>query len=493
LYAFPSAVVILAAGQGTRMKSATPKVLHSVAGRTLLGHTMAAAAATEPTHTAVVVRHARDRVAAAAQAVDPNVVIADQDDIPGTGRATQCALDALDAAIGSPLEGAVVVTGSDAPLLDGGTLAELVAAHVADNNGVTVLTTVLDDATGYGRIVRDDATGDVVAIVEHKDATEAQRAIGEINSGTYVFNADILRRGLATVTTANAQGEMYLPDVVAFAVAEGRTVRAIIADDPMTVEGANDRAQLQALGAELNRRIVHQAMVDGVTVVDPNSTLIDVGVELDQDVTILPGVQLQGATVIRAGATVGPDSTLTDTTVHATANVVRTHAVGAIIGEGADVGPFTYLRPGTILGAKGKIGGFCEVKNAVIGDGAKVPHLSYVGDASIGEGANIGAATIFANYDGVAKHRTTVGKQVRIGSDTVLVAPVTIGDGAYTAAGSVITEDVPAGALGVARSREHISEGWTHRRRAGTASDEAATAAERAASDNGQDDAPNGR
>ena len=477
----PAAVVILAAGQGTRMKSSKPKVLHAVGGRSLLGHAMVAGRELAPAHLAVVVRHGRDLVAAEVERLDAAAVVVDQDDVPGTGRATQVAVEALDAAVAGGLTGAVVVTAADVPLLDGGTLGQLVAAHHEDGNAVTILTTVLDDATGYGRIVRAEGSGDVESIVEHKDATDAQREIREINAGVYVFDADVLRRGLASVTLDNAQGEMYLTDVVAFARGEGRPVRAVIADDPMTVEGTNDRLQLSVLGAEMNRRTLERWMLDGVTIVDPGTTWIDVDVELAQDVTILPGTQLHGATVVGAGATIGPDTTLTDMEIGEGATVARTQGSESVIGAGASVGPFSYLRPGTVLGAKGKIGGFVEVKNSTIGDGSKVPHLSYVGDATIGEGSNLGAGTIVANYDGVKKHRTTVGDHVRVGSDSVLVAPVTIGDGAYTGAGSVITGEVSPGALGLGRARQTEIPGWVERKRPGTASAEVAAASSKAA------------
>ena len=478
----PSAVVILAAGQGTRMKSSRPKVLHAVGGRSLLGHAMVAGRELSPAHLAVVVRHGRDLVAAEVQRLDAAAVVVDQDDVPGTGRAAQVAVEALDAALGGDgaLTGAVVVTAADVPLLDGGTLGQLVAAHHADGNAVTILTTVLDDATGYGRIVRDGASGEVRGIVEHKDATDAQREIREINAGVYVFDADVLRRGLRSVTLDNAQGEMYLTDVVAFARSEGRPVRAVIADDPMTVEGTNDRIQLSVLGAELNRRTLERWMLDGVTIVDPGTTWIDVDVELAQDVTILPGTQLHGTTTVGVGATIGPDTTLTDVQVGEGATVTRTQGSEAVVGAGATVGPFSFLRPGTVLGAKGKVGGFVEVKNSQIGAGSKIPHLSYVGDAVIGEGSNLGAGTIVANYDGVTKHRTIIGSHVRIGSDNVLVAPVTVGDGAYTGAGSVITGEVAPGALGLGRARQTQIEGWVERERPGTDSATAAAASSRA-------------
>ena len=467
-----AAVIILAAGQGTRMKSSKPKVLHEIGGKSLLGFAISAAEELDPKLVSVVVRHDRDAVAAHAQQLYPNVIIADQDEVPGTGRAAQAAMTALDQA--GLTAGPVVITASDVPLLDGATLQELVRDHVETGAALTLLSTLLADPTGYGRVVRG-ADGKVTAIVEHKDATPEQRAINEINASVYVVNADVLRDGLATLGKSSVSGEMYLTDVVEYAVNAGLPVQAIIADDPMTVEGCNDRATLAMLGAELNKRITHQWMLDGVTITDPATTFIDVAVELAPDVTLEPGVQLKGNTTVASGATVGPDSTLVNVQVGPGASVVRTHGFDAVIGANANVGPFTYLRPGTVLGDKGKIGGFVETKNAHIGAGAKVPHLSYAGDVEIGKGANLGAGTIIANYDGVNKHKTVIGDEVRIGSDSIIVAPVKIGHGAYTAAGSVITEDVPDGALGVGRAHQHNSTGWTAKRRPGTP---AATAAE---------------
>jgi bifunctional UDP-N-acetylglucosamine pyrophosphorylase/glucosamine-1-phosphate N-acetyltransferase len=471
----PGAVIVLAAGEGTRMRSSTPKVLHEIGGRSLLGHAMAAARSLSPGCLVVVVRHERSRVAEHVVKVDPDAVIADQDEVRGTGRAVRCGLDALPEQPSST----VVVTYGDVPLLSGELLAALLEAHEVSGSAVTVLTAHVGDPTGYGRVLRD-VDGGVLGIVEHKDATDEQRAIREINSGIYAFDAKVLVDALGRVGTDNAQGEVYLTDVLAVARADGLAVAAFSTDDVWQVEGVNDRVQLAALGRELNRRTLERWMRAGVTVVDPATTWVDVDVVLEADVTLLPGTQLHGACRLAAGATVGPDTTLTDCEVGPGATVVRSHGSDSVIEAGAVVGPFSYLRPSTRLGVEGKIGAFVETKNARIGTGSKVPHLSYVGDATIGEHSNIGAATVFVNYDGVAKHPTTVGDHVRIGSDTMLVAPVAIGDGAYTAAGSVITQDVPAGAMAVARGRQRNVEGWVERARAGSPAAAAAARAQAA-------------
>jgi bifunctional UDP-N-acetylglucosamine pyrophosphorylase/glucosamine-1-phosphate N-acetyltransferase len=339
-----AAVIVLAAGAGTRMKSETPKVLHPLAGRTLLGHAMTAAWDLEPELVTVVVRHEKEKVAAHARALDPEVLIAEQDEIPGTGRAVWCALQAISGA-GRDLAGPLVVIAGDTPLLDGATLRELLDAHVHDQNAVTVLTAEVDDATGYGRIVRDE-DGLVASIVEHRDATPAQLAITEINTSTYVFDAATLVEALGRVDQANDQGEMYLTDVVAIARADGKPVRALATDDPITVEGVNDRVQLAALRAELNRRLLEEAMRSGVTVVDPGTTWLDIDVLLEPDVTIHPGTQLLGTTTVASGATIGPNTTLIDTTVGSDATVVFAYAVDAAVPAGATIGPFQVLREG---------------------------------------------------------------------------------------------------------------------------------------------------
>ena len=477
----PAAVIVLAAGEGTRMKSATPKVLHRIGGRSLLGHALHAARAAAPQHLAVVVRHERDLVAAHVSELDPDALVADQDEVKGTGRACECGLDALPA----DLTGTVLVTMGDVPLLTGQTLVELTERHESSGAAVTVITAELEDAKAYGRVVRDDA-GDVVAIMEYKDALAHREAgdefahvvdLREINSGIYAFDAEVLRGALAEVGTDNAQGEKYLTDVIGIARRDGRRVSALLVEDLWQTEGVNDRVQLAELGRELNRRTVEHWMREGVTVVDPATTWIDADVTIGRDTTVRPGTQLLGATTVGADAVIGPDTTLTDVEVGDGASVVRTQAELAQVGAGATVGPFSYLRPGTVLGEGGKIGGFVETKNARIGDGAKVPHLTYCGDATIGEGANIGAGTIFANYDGVAKHHTTIGRHSFVGSESVLVAPVEIADGAYVAAGSTVVNDVRPGQIAVARGRQRNVDGWVARRRAGTKTAEAAEAA----------------
>ena len=473
------AVVVLAAGQGTRMRSATPKVLHRIGGRSLLGHALAAAAPLAAQATVVVVRHDRDQVAGHATEVLPGVVVADQDEVPGTGRALWCGLQALDAAraaAGQPeLTGRVLVTYGDVPLITRDTLVGLLAAD--PGAAVAVLTAVLDDATGYGRVLRD-ASGEVSGIVEHKDADEAQRAVRELNTGVYALDLALCREVLPALRAANAQGEQYLTDVVAHARERGLRVVGVTAEDPSEVDGVNDRVQLAAAGARLNARVLQAHMRAGVSVVDPATTWVDVDVELAQDVTVLPGTQLLAGTVVQTGAVVGPDTTLARCRVGEGAQVVRTHGSDALVGPGATVGPFAYLRPGTDLGEGGKIGTFVETKNATIGAGSKVPHLSYVGDARIGVGSNIGAACVFVNYDGVSKSSSVIGDHVRIGSDNMLIAPLVVGDGAYTAAGAVLRTDVPPGALAMSVAPQRITEGWVAEKRPGTASADAAARAQ---------------
>jgi bifunctional UDP-N-acetylglucosamine pyrophosphorylase/glucosamine-1-phosphate N-acetyltransferase len=451
------------------MKSARPKVLHPLAGLPIVAHVLATARELSAAHVLAVVRHERDQVAAAIEEALPEATIVDQDEVAGTGRAVEVAL----AALPDDFDGDVLVLNGDVPLLDAGTLGKFLAAHRASRRAGSVLTAVLPDPGGYGRIVRG-SDGAIERIVEQKDATEEELAIDEVNTGVYVFGLAGLRDHLAALTTENAQGEKYLTDMVAALRAAGSSISAVPVSEPWLVEGINDRAQLSDAAAKLNALIVRGWQLAGVTVQDPATTWIDLTVTLEPDVEILPGTQLRGATTVATGATIGPDTTLVDCEIGERATVKRTDGTLAVIGAGASVGPFAYLRPGTQLGADGKIGTFVETKNARIGEGSKVPHLSYIGDTEVGVGSNVGAGTITANYDGVNKHATVVGSHVRTGSHNVFVAPVRIGDGAYSGAGTVVRKDVPPGALAINVAPQRNIEGWVASNRPGT---EAARAA----------------
>ncbi|HQR80763.1 MAG TPA: bifunctional UDP-N-acetylglucosamine diphosphorylase/glucosamine-1-phosphate N-acetyltransferase GlmU, partial [Actinomycetota bacterium] len=394
--------IVLAAGLGTRMKSTKAKVLHEVAGEPLLGHVLRSLRQAGIDDVIVVVGHQREAVAEYLHTVAPNARTAVQPEMRGTGDAVKHALPDV------PQEaGTVMVLAGDTPLLTGDTLRDLLDRHAGSGAAATVLTARLGDPTGYGRIVR--AGAQVRRIVEHKDATESEREIDEINSGLYLFDAEALREGLTQLTSHNAQGEEYLTDVIGWLVDQGRPVAAHLTDDPDEIHGINDRVQLAAAGAVLRQRVAERWMRAGVGIEDPATTWIEADVVLEPDAVILRNTHLSGATRIAAGAVVGPDTTLVDTAVGEGATVLKSHVLAAEIGPGATVGPFTYLRPGTRLLAASKAGAFVEIKNSQVGEGAKVPHLSYVGDAEIGEGTNIGAATVFVNYDGVAKHRTVIG------------------------------------------------------------------------------------
>jgi bifunctional UDP-N-acetylglucosamine pyrophosphorylase/glucosamine-1-phosphate N-acetyltransferase len=456
------------------MKSRIPKVLHPLCGRSMLGHALAAAAELAPERLVVVAGHSRDEVSAEAARQAPDVHVVLQERQGGTGHAVRTVSEAL-----GDLPGIVVVTYGDMPLLRAQTLSALVREHATAGNAVTVLTALVPDPAGYGRIIRD-GSGALAEIVEDADATAEQRVISEINTGCYAFDGALLAGAVKRVATSNAQGQEYLTDVVAIMRGDGHLAGTVLAGDPAEIQGVNDQVQLAQARRALNGRLLEDWMRAGATIVDPASTWIDVDVTLAPDATIMPGTHLEGQTDIGAGARIGPGCLLRDTSVGPEAMLLYTVCESAEVGPGATIGPFARLRPGTRISAGAHIGTFVELKNSRVGEGAKVPHLSYVGDADIGEGANIGAATIFANYDGVAKHHTTVGAHVFTGSDTVLVAPVTIGDGAYTAAGSVVTEDVPPGAIAVARGKQHSSPGWVERKRPGTGSAAAAARAREA-------------
>lgn len=465
------AIIVLAAGQGTRMRSATPKLLHKLGGVSVVSHVLATARELDAAHVVTVVRHARDSLVEVIAVDLPASIIVDQDDIPGTGRAVELAVAALPASF----DGDILVVNGDVPLLDADTLKRLVFAHREDQTAATILSTTLDDAEGYGRIIRS-ADGRLDRIVEHKDATADERSVREINAGIYVFSLAPLRQQLPNLTLENSQGEKYITDVIGLLRASGASIAAVELTESWKVEGINDRAQLARAAGLLNGLIVRGWQLAGVTIIDPATTWIDLQVQLAPDVEIKPGTQLLGATVIETGAVIGPDTTLVDTEVGENAVVKRTDATLAVIGARASVGPFAYLRPGTYLDEDGKIGTFVETKNAHIGAGSKVPHLSYVGDATIGDGSNIGAGTIFANYDGVTKSHSIIGSNVRTGSHNVFVAPISIGDGAYTGAGTVVRKDVAAGSLAISVAPQRNMDGWVVTNRSGSA---AAIAAER--------------
>ena len=465
------AVIILAAGQGTRMRSTLPKVLHRIGGRPLLGHVLDTARTLDPQSILVVVRHERDLVADVVVDIAPEIVVVDQDEIPGTGRAVEMALAQV-----PDFAGDVLVLSGDVPLLDDETLAHLIRTHRESGAAATVLSAVVGDATGYGRVIRDSAGG-VQRIVEQKDATDDEAAVSEINAGVYVFQAAPLRAHISLVGTANAQGERYLTDVVALMRDSRLSVGVSQATDAAAALGVNDRVQLSEAARLLNARTVRRWQLEGATILDPATTWIDVTASLAADVTVLPNTHILRATTIAEGATVGPDTSLVDCEVGASASVTRTDATLAVIGAGATVGPFAYLRPGPYLGDRGKIGTFVETKNSTIGERSKVPHLSYIGDTTIGTGVNLGAGAITANYDDVTKHRTEIGDEVHSGSHNVFVAPVRIGAGAKTGAGAVIRKDVPAGALALSVAPQRNVEGWVETNRPGTAAADAAARA----------------
>jgi bifunctional UDP-N-acetylglucosamine pyrophosphorylase / glucosamine-1-phosphate N-acetyltransferase len=449
-------VVILAAGQGTRMRSRTPKMLHEICGRPMIEWPVAAAL--EAGAGRVVVVGGAD--GALADRLPDGVALAVQPEPNGTGGAVLAAADHIRG--GAP----VLVLNGDVPLVTADTVAGLARAHAEGGAAATMMTMTLADPTGYGRVVRD-ASGAVERVVETKrpgDASPEEMAIQEVNAGIYAFDARALLDALSRLGTDNAQGEIYLPAALELMRAGGGQVAAHSLADPSVLLGVNDRVELATVRALAQQRIHEAHMRAGVTLVDPASTVIDVGVRIGADTLIEPSTFLRGGTAVGERATIGPLTTVIDSTLGDGASVVHSYLQGAEVRAGATVGPFAYLRPGALLRDRAKAGTFVEIKNSDIGEGTKVPHLSYVGDTDVGPGTNLGAATITANYDGRRKHRTTVGAGVRTSVDTTLVAPVTVGDGAYTAAGSVITEDVPPGALGVARARQTNIEGYAERR-----------------------------
>lgn len=465
-------VILLAAGEGTRMRSDVPKVLHTILGRTLIGHVLCATESLSASERVVVVGAKSEEVTAEVLRYDSKAKIAHQDRRGGTGHAVRIALEQIDCAD----DATVVVIAGDAPLITGQSLDRLAALCENEQVGAAVLTADVDDPHGYGRIIRDPENG-ILRIVEEKDADADEREVHEVNSSIYAFHAGALKRALADIKPNNAQSEEYLTDAIEIIRASGKKVFPVVADDYFEILGVNNRIQLAEATAIMRDRINLHWMEAGVTLIDPPTTFIDVTVELESDVTIKPGCQIEGVSRIGRGALIGPDARLFNCEVGSDAVITKSECDGATIGRHAQVGPYSFLRPGAHLGEGAKVGSFVEVKNSSIGAGTKVPHLSYIGDATIGIESNIGAGTITANYDGVAKHQTVIGDHVRIGSDNILIAPVEVGDGAYTAAGSAITENVPPGAMGVGRGQQRNILGWVGRKRAGS---DSAKAAERA-------------
>jgi bifunctional UDP-N-acetylglucosamine pyrophosphorylase/glucosamine-1-phosphate N-acetyltransferase len=446
----------MAAGEGTRMHSSVPKVLHQVCGRPMVAWPILAAREAGAERICVIVSPERDLSSALANGTETIV----QPESDGTGGALRAAREVIGASE------TVVVLSGDHPLISAQVIEELIAAHRSEGAGATVLTTELDDPGSYGRVIRgaDQSFERIIEAKQPGDASAAELEIREVNAGTYAFSAGSLEKALGKLNNDNSQGEYYLPDVLPLIRADGLVVLAHkVADDSVTL-GVNDRVQLAHVNEKARQDILEQHMRAGVTIVDPAATWIDAGVELAPDVTIEPGTTLRGATSVGAGSVVGPMTTLIDAKIGERVTIPHSYLTQCEVADGAQIGPFAYLRPDARIGEGAKAGAFTEIKNSDIGKGAKVPHLSYVGDAEIGAGTNLGAGTITANYDGFRKHRTKVGKDARVGVDTSLVAPVEVGDGAYTGAGSVITDDVPDGALGITRAEQENVEGYTEKK-----------------------------
>ena len=451
-------VIVLAAGEGTRMKSKSAKVLHEIAGRTIIENLLAAVKPLEAKNLTVVVGSHKDEVIDHLSKIAPKAKTIFQEKRNGTGGAAQLALASHKG------DGTVLILAGDTPLLTTQTLQEFIDLHASHKNKASVLTALLPDPTGYGRIIRG-GDGVILKIVEEKDATDSEKDIDEINTGVYLFESKVLSAVISKIQSNNSQKELYLTDVISLLNDQKESVHAIVSNDYTETLGINDRTQLAECAAIMRDRINNQYMLAGVSIIDPTTTWIDAGVKIEADVVIYPSSSISGESVIKSGAIIGPRTTLVDCEVGSGASVIESFATKSKIGAGAKVGPYTYLRKGTVLDSDSKAGAFVEIKNSTVGKGSKVAHLSYVGDAQIGQESNIGAATVFVNYDGENKHQTKIGDQVRIGSDTMLVAPVTIGDGAYTAAGSVINEDVPAGAIGIGRARQVNILGWVLKKR----------------------------
>ena len=443
--------VILAAGLGTRMKSKLPKVFHCVVGCPMVSHVLDALKEAEVDEIIIVLGYQGKTVE---KTLGQNYRYVYQEEQLGTGHALLQALPILQEYSG----GNCLVLCGDTPLLSGDTINKLKGKHVQTGAKATVLTATLTNPQGYGRIIKD-ADG-IKGIVEEKDANLKEKMIQEINTGAYIFNLDSMKEGLARLTTANAQGEYYLTDIIKFLVDQKERVETFLLENSLEAMGVNNRVQLAEAEAYLRNQILEKHMLQGVTVIDPAHTYVGKSVKIGQDTILYPGVILEGATVIGENCQIGPDSRLVDTKIGANCTINNSTLLEAEVGQGCNIGPYSYLRPGTVLADQVKVGDFAEVKKSLIGKGSKIPHLSYVGDSIIGEGVNIGAGTITCNYDGKKKHQTIIGDRAFVGSNTNLVAPIQVGADAYIGAGSTVTEDIPTGALAIARGRQRNLENW---------------------------------
>lgn len=447
--------VVLAAGAGTRMKSDKPKVLHEICGKPMVTHVTSQAAEAGAENIIVVVGHGGDRVREAID--DGKLKFALQSEQLGTGHAVMQAVGSV------PDEGGVFVLCGDTPLITSETLRSFAEFHEGSSHAVTVLTALFDDPTGYGRIIRAE-DGSLLRIVEQKDASEAERAVKEVNAGMYCFDAAFLKENITKLSADNAQQEYYITDLIGMAVESGAGAGAFTVADADEIMGVNNRVQLAAAAGVMRRRIARKHMLGGVTVIDPDSVYIEADVVIGNDTEIWPGVQLKGSTVIGSGCVIGSETIIENSEIGSGTDILKSVIKDSTVGSKTHVGPFAYMRPGSHVGSECKVGDFVELKNAQFGDGSKAAHLAYIGDADVGEDVNVGCGVIFANYDGVHKHRSTVGDRAFIGSNSNLVAPVSIAEDAYIAAGTTVTREIPKGALCVGRSRETVEEGWVEKK-----------------------------
>jgi len=448
--------IVLAAGKGTRMKSEQPKALQPLAGLPLTAHVIKALEAAGAGQIIVVVGHMAETVQAA---LGTHYQYALQAEQLGTGHACMQALPLL-----NPQSRLVIVAAGDSPLVTPEAVQTMIERHLQSGVQATLATALLNDPTGYGRILRDES-GNVIGIVEEKDADPEQKTIREVCTSFYIFNTDALRAALPRLSNRNAQGEYYLTDTMALIARSGGKVASWISPDPDMLMGVNTRWELAQAAARLRERLLKTLALQGVTIVDPATTYIDAGVQVGIDTVIEPNTYLRGNTIVGSGCVLGPELYLQDSTVGDGCHLFRSHILQATIESDVHVGPFAHVRPGTVLRAGVRVGDFVEIKNSEIGHGTKVMHLTYLGDATVGTQSNIGAGTITCNFDGRQKHRTNIGDGVFVGSHSTLIAPLTIGDGAYVAAASPVTQDVPPDSLAIARSHQTTKEGWAKRKR----------------------------